>query len=851
MSRVRSRYLLILILAAIALPAAVARAQDAAVERLKTYRFGGDRAVLDAVTQRVAEARNNASLRAPVARTLGAILQSDAAFDAKQFACRQLAFIGSEEQVPALAPLLGDEQLAHYALMSLARIPGSSVNEALRKALPESRGTVKLEIIDALGDRRDRPVVPELREMLRTGEPAEVESAAFALAKIADHDASNALQLAFLRAKDEQKLVLGDALLACAGRLPGPPETLSSLAIYTMVDSGAPQPILRAGALRGMARVLGAQAMTMIVTALKEDRTPRQSAAADLARTLPGPEVTKRLGAALPSLSTRGRILLISALADRGDRSSGTDVAPFASDPDAGVRIAAIRALGVLGNPSTVATLLRSATSTDKEEREAARASLARMTGPGVDDKLVQIASSGEPARRVAAIEAIGQRRIAAALPVLMTDAKAPQSEVSSAAARVLRDMAGPQELPTLIGILIERPANDRSDLSEAIAAISRRGVTEQQRTGPILARLAKANPPAVQVELLSILRQIGGPAALAAIRAAMSSSVAEVRVGAARQLAEWPSDEAMPDLLKALKGSNDRRLKTLALRGYIRMIGLNENRSPDEALRLYREASALAGTVEEKRAILSGIGKVRSLGALDLAAGFLRSEDLHAEAELAVVEIARATAGAYREKTRAVLEPIAASSANEESRNRAKQILSLIEKYGDFVTAWEVSPAYEKAGAIYTQLFDVLFMPEVPALQNKVVWRLMPAGGPPDQPWLLDLLAVHGGEQRVAYLRTDVWADAGRDAILEMGSDDGIKVWLNGQVVHSNNTARAAAPGQDKIKVTLRQGRNDLLVKVTQNIMGWGACARFTNVDGSAATGITVRLDILRSNVN
>ena len=31
---------------------------------------------------------------------------------------------------------------------------------------------------------------------------------------------------------------------------------------------------------------------------------------------------------------------------------------------------------------------------------------------------------------------------------------------------------------------------------------------------------------------------------------------------------------------------------------------------------------------------------------------------------------------------------------------------------------------------------------------------------------------------------------------------------------------------------VSLRQGRNDLLVKVTQNVMGWGACARFANSD-------------------
>ena len=109
-----------------------------------------------------------------------------------------------------------------------------------------------------------------------------------------------------------------------------------------------------------------------------------------------------------------------------------------------------------------------------------------------------------------------------------------------------------------------------------------------------------------------------------------------------------------------------------------------------------------------------------------------------------------------------------------------------------------------------------------------------MPAGTNPEQPWMLDLLAALGGEQKVAYLRTAVWSDSDRDMLLELGSDDGLKVWWNGQVVLAHNTARAAAPGQEKIKIGVKKGWNRLMLKVTQNIMGWGACARIANPDGS-----------------
>jgi hypothetical protein len=114
-----------------------------------------------------------------------------------------------------------------------------------------------------------------------------------------------------------------------------------------------------------------------------------------------------------------------------------------------------------------------------------------------------------------------------------------------------------------------------------------------------------------------------------------------------------------------------------------------------------------------------------------------------------------------------------------------------------------------------------------------------MPVVTNPDQPWLLDLLALWGGEQKVAYLRTAVGTDTARDLTLELGSDDGVKAWLNGTVILANNTQRGVTPGQEKVKVHLNAGWNILMLKVTQNVLGWGACARFANPDGRIVSGL------------
>jgi len=97
----------------------------------------------------------------------------------------------------------------------------------------------------------------------------------------------------------------------------------------------------------------------------------------------------------------------------------------------------------------------------------------------------------------------------------------------------------------------------------------------------------------------------------------------------------------------------------------------------------------------------------------------------------------------------------------------------------------------------------------------------------------LVDLAHEIGGDHAAAYLKTRLWSMIDQPAVLEIGSDDGVKVWLNGQVVHANNAARGVTPGQDKVPVQFRTGWNDLLLKVTNGAGGWGACVRVADAQG------------------
>ena len=66
------------------------------------------------------------------------------------------------------------------------------------------------------------------------------------------------------------------------------------------------------------------------------------------------------------------------------------------------------------------------------------------------------------------------------------------------------------------------------------------------------------------------------------------------------------------------------------------------------------------------------------------------------------------------------------------------------------------------------------------------------------------------------------------------VGSDDAIKVWLNGKVVYKNAINRGAENFQNSFKVDLKAGDNLLLVKVSQSGYKW---SMFVGIDADITT--------------
>jgi putative membrane-bound dehydrogenase-like protein len=95
----------------------------------------------------------------------------------------------------------------------------------------------------------------------------------------------------------------------------------------------------------------------------------------------------------------------------------------------------------------------------------------------------------------------------------------------------------------------------------------------------------------------------------------------------------------------------------------------------------------------------------------------------------------------------------------------------------------------------------------------GKVTWRTVRASAGN----YFDLQAFHGAASphSVSYVYRQIESPVDQEATILLGTDDGCKLWLNDRLVFTSHATRAAAPEQDVVKVTLRKGKNKILLKI------------------------------------
>lgn len=541
-------------------------------------------------------------------------------------------------------------------------------------------------------------------------------------------------------------------------------------------------------------------------TALERANTPGSRAA-----------LVAALGGASPTLSAA----LLNSLARVGETECSSDaVTGLLTHADPAVRAAAMRAVARTGDPRFAARGDDAALAATPETRFEAEDALLRyadalaLKGGNWDlamecyGKVLDRAENG--VTRAGAMQGLGRYGDETVIPHILKAALARGADDRAAAAMALGEIRGAGADPAIAAAYPTLPADMRPAM---VAMMGRRG---SPLLVPLIAEAARSDDGFTKRVALGALAKVGAPEAVPVL--------AEVAAGT--------DTEASGAATAALWKLAD----TLRARGLADPAGL-----------AYGHLYGLSTTTEERTQALTGLIACPSAAAFDLllgaGGGGVNLEELPSAARVAM------TASLFRagrtDEANAALDKLLAQplvggdvSSLVAGLGPVANEMQIGRRLG-FVRSWKVvgvfpfgGPGSGLDGANVGEP-NIDLNAKYTAAAGEVGWVDLSADNPTGT---ADLMGVFGMPDKVvAYAYAEIESPEERDVVLRMGSDDGIKVWVNGEVVHNHDIDRGTQIDQDAAPAHLVAGRNKVLVLISQGGGGWNFCLRLTTPEGVA----------------
>ncbi|MCP4612634.1 MAG: HEAT repeat domain-containing protein [Planctomycetes bacterium] len=614
-------------------------------------------------------------------RDLIVVLKSAAPKSEKAITCKQLAIYGTEQAVPAIAPLLADKELSSWARIALEAIPGAASDAALRDALGKLDGRLLIGVINSVSVRRDGRAVNTLVQKLDDANAGVASAAAVALGHIGGEQAAKALTQSLTDAPAGVRSAVAEGCILCAERFLENKKTAKAIMLYDTVRKADVPEQRHLEAIRGVILARKSAGVPLLIEQLQSEDKERLGIGLRTARELPGRDVTKALAAEVTRLNPERRPMLLLALADRNDSAVLPTIHKAAQSGSKDLRITAINILIHLGDVTCMPILLEAVTEGDGELEQAAMETLVRLPGKDVDADLIARLPQAQGKLQKVLIELAGQRQISDALPAVVSNLNDIDSGIRGVAVQTIGIIGQDPQMADLVKLLQNtNSSTERAGIRKALLAISGRcGV----KCIPHLQPLTQSSDNEIRMIGLRALAIIGGPEALAAVKSAINSAESSVQDEAVRILSNWPSNwpqdsEAGQALLRLATSSEKMSHQVLGLRGFFQYIRGTKKLSNEQKVTRVVDLLSYIKRPEEKRLAIAALGEAPSSSALELLTTFAGDSAVVEEAYSAMVQItSQDVRGISKDKRRGVLKMVVEKSRNNGIKRRARKILS------------------------------------------------------------------------------------------------------------------------------------------------------------------------------
>ncbi len=400
-----------------------------------------------------------------------------------------------------------------------------------------------------------------------------------------------------------------------------------------------------------------------------------------VARELPGTNVTAALATELNSCPAERKAFLLLAVADRHDATALPAIYNAAASGPSKLRLVAVGILDRQDNVASLPVLLSVAADNDPGLRAAAISALARLSSPETDSELIARLPNSSGRTREAIINVAAQRRIASALPAIISSTDDSDPAVRAAAEQAIGAIGRADEADVLVKLLQKNPdAKERANIETALVALSSRA------GAPCVSHvviLEQSDDLAVRIVGLHVLASAGGPDALSAVKTAVGDKDESVQDEAVRTLSTWPNnwpeDSAVAAPLLTLAQTDQKTShQVLGLRGYLQYVQGDKQLSNDSKVSHVKEALPLIKRPEEQRLAIAILGGAPTGDSLIMLVGFTGQPAVCADACSAVMQLAGGKmTGVSKEQRQEALQAVVAKSENTDTKHKAQELLN------------------------------------------------------------------------------------------------------------------------------------------------------------------------------
>ncbi|MBN1466929.1 HEAT repeat domain-containing protein [candidate division KSB1 bacterium] len=646
--------------------------------KVTSYDYGDSRENLTVLSDMLRQESENAVKLAEYEEAMLQVVGAkETTFAAKQFLCKELSIMGTEQSVPILAKLLKQEETADIARYALERIPGEQVDATLLAAMKKTQGAVQIGIINTIGERRMAGAAADLGKLLAAKDADVAMAAAAALGKIGTDESATLLGASLLKAKGNVRVVAVDAYLKNADAFFKNGAKEKAEAIYEPLFAETESIPTRAAALTGLIKTVENPTELIVDVLSKDENSAIKAVAISMVHQCKRDMDLPAIAALLPNLDPLGHIQLLTAFKVKGDPVVRDAVIKALQDEDEDVSIAAIQALSAIGAKEDVELLAQLAGSTAGDKQKAAKEALARLNADGINDAIIAATAEAAPQTKVELIEAVGARQMTASVPTLLAAAKDKEVRVRVATLKSLAQVAAPTDLPALIELLVNAQVDaERREAERTVVTIASQIEEKEKQGDAVIDAMAQVKDMKAKSSLMLVAGRLGDADGLTLMREALSSKEDDLKRAAILSLSEWPTPTPLDDLENVAKTAKESAHRVLGLRGYIRLLGLESDRPKAETVAKYKNALDMAEQISEKRLALSGLAEVQSSDAMFLAAEYLDDPDLKGEAEIAVLGNAWRARGGDVEKRKAIIRQVYENTTDDRIKSGAKELL-------------------------------------------------------------------------------------------------------------------------------------------------------------------------------